>query len=713
MMIRRKESVWRKINIRGRWLRVFLMHPDWLMAAKATAVMGIVILPLEILGYSFFAVTTALGVLAGALSETDDHPRGRVKSLALKVVSFGVSSLSVELLRPWPVLLGGGLGLSTIVFILAGGMGERYRGVTFGAILVGIYAMIGSGISPAWYWQPILLPGGALFYGLISLGILYLHPYRLLDEHLGRGYMALSRYLDEKSHLFPSDRDNQREVRARLALLNVEMVNTLDRIKEVLNSYRDAMDDESDLAPWFHYFMVLQALHERAASSHERYDLLSNDPRSREMMEMIGHTLHELAHASRKFADALLTGSDYQPPASVGWIIQSLFNKIETFGLEKNHPLRLLAANLEQANASFSRLASVPRVPVLPRLLRDDRPLWKKFRDQLSWRHPRLRYAIRLAICFWIGFLISEVADIEKGEWIILTVLFVLQPSYSATRRRLFQRVIGTLSGVISGILIVKLLTLPGQVLLMLTSAFLFFVWLKRQYSVSVVFITIFVLCAFNLISNMGVAVMGPRLADTLIGAFLAMASVRLFWHQWQYKKLPQLLSDALEKNRAYFKAILAEYEHPNTTDDLAYRIARRKAHQADNALAMAWQDIQTEPKKYRQFHQRAFKMTYLNHALLSFISAFGAHRGSVIDNTGEIIIPGKKILDLLGNKSLSPQERHAHMRDVVNELQERLKHHPSKTFQQQQILLYNIADIGRRLAEETADDYSSSNIIE
>ena len=84
MMIRRKESVWRKINLRGRWLRVFLMHPDWLMAAKATAVMGVVILPLEILGYSFFAVTTALGVLAGALSETDDHPRGRVKSLALR-----------------------------------------------------------------------------------------------------------------------------------------------------------------------------------------------------------------------------------------------------------------------------------------------------------------------------------------------------------------------------------------------------------------------------------------------------------------------------------------------------------------------------------------------------------------------------------------------------------------------------------------------------
>ncbi|MGQ1890262.1 FUSC family membrane protein [Thermophagus sp. OGC60D27] len=713
MVIRRRKTVMGKVRLSGRWMRAFLLHPDWMMAAKATMVMGIVILPLEILGYSFFAVTAALGVLAGALSETDDHPRGRIQSLALKVVGFGISSLSVELLRPWPLLLGGGLGLSTIVFILTGGIGERYRGITFGAILVGLYAMIGSEISPAWYWQPLLLPGGALFYGLISLGFLYLRPYRLLDEHLGRGYMALSRYLDEKSHLFPSDKRNQREVRAKLALLNVEMVNTLDRIKDVLNSYRDAMDDESELAPWFHYFMVLQALHERAASSHERYDLLSNDPATRELVELAGHTLHELAHASGLFAEALLAGSHYRRPSSLNWIIQTLLDRVEKLDLDSNHPLRLLVANLEQANASFSRLAEVPDVPVLPKLLRDDRPLWKKFSEQLSFRHPRMRYALRLAICFWIGFLISEVADIEKGEWIILTVLFVLQPSYSATRRRLFQRVLGTLTGVIVGILIVQLLTMPGQVLLMLASAFFFFVWLKKEYSVSVVFITTFVLCAFNLISNIGVAMMVPRLADTLIGAVLALGSVRLLWHQWQYKKLPVLLDDALTRNRNYLEAILAEYEHPNSMDDLEYRIARREAHQADNALAMAWQDIQTEPEKYKSFHRKAFKMTYLNHALLSFISAFGAHRGRAIDVAEGIIDTGRDILKILGDKNLSPVIRQAQMESVVRDLQQRLKQEAPTVNQQQLILLYNIADIGHRLVRETVAGQSSPNIRE
>lgn len=179
--------------------RAFWGEPDRLTAAKATFAIGFLALPMVLLGQPFFAVSLALGALAGALSETDDHPKGRVASMLLKVVAFGISSLSASLLQPYPVLLGLGLSLSTIGFLLIGGLNERYRGVTFGAILVGIYAMIGASIAPAWYWQPILLPLGALVYGLFSLALLRLHPWRPLEEQLARGYLALGRYMELKA----------------------------------------------------------------------------------------------------------------------------------------------------------------------------------------------------------------------------------------------------------------------------------------------------------------------------------------------------------------------------------------------------------------------------------------------------------------------------------------------------------------------------------
>lgn len=689
--------------------RAFWQYPDRLMALRATFAITILAIPLVLAGKSFFAVTLSLGVLAGALSETDDHPRGRVKSLGLKVVSFGISSLSVELLRPYPALLGTGLALSTIVFLLIGGIGERYRGVTFGSILVGIYAMIGSEISPAWYWQPVLLPSGALFYGLISLSLLIYHPWRLLEEQLARGFLALARYMDEKANLFPSDEKTQGEIRNRLALLNVELVNALERCKDVLNSYSDVLRDQSPLRPYLQYFMLLQSLHERAASSHERYDLLSSDPANRPVMDGIGQLLHQLARASRGFAKSLFTGSPYHHPASLDWTVEALTAQFEKSGIGDNHPLTLLIRNLSRSNASLKNLEDSRQTNLIPRLAKDTRPLSRRLRDQLNRNNPRMRYAVRLSVCFLAGFAISEGFGVVKGEWIILTCLFVCQPSYSETRRRLSERILGTLTGVVGGITIVHLLpTREGQLLLMLISAYLFFLWLHRRYSRSVIFITVFVLCAFNLISNEGIAVMIPRLIDTLIGSALAFISVRFLWPDWQQRKLPGLLEQALVKNTRYFEAILDEYKHLGKKDDLDYRIARRQAHQADNALALAWQDMQVEPKKQKQFREQAFTLTYLNHALLSYLSALGAHREEQPESHPEMpVLAGaiQKILNQAGRVAAADSSHQ--ILEILDRIRQ-LMNQAEPGSRQQFVLLYNIAEVTQQLLEQAKAFHSN-----
>ena len=168
--------------------QTFWRHPHQLYALRATISMSLLALPFMIAGKPFYGVTLALGALAGALSETDDHPKGRIKALILTVISFFISSFSVGLLYKNPWLLGIGFVLSTIAFILVGGLGERYRAITFGAVLVGIYAMLGIEISPAWYWQAVLLPLGALIHGLLTLIYLYHKPWRLLDEQMAEGF---------------------------------------------------------------------------------------------------------------------------------------------------------------------------------------------------------------------------------------------------------------------------------------------------------------------------------------------------------------------------------------------------------------------------------------------------------------------------------------------------------------------------------------------
>ncbi|MDF1517994.1 MAG: YccS family putative transporter [Lutibacter sp.] len=682
----------------------FLSNPNRLLAVKATVVIGGLVILMVSINLPFYAVTLGLGALAGALSETDDHPNGRLKSMLLKIVSFAISSFSVELLQPYPALLGIGLALSTIVFIIIGGISERFRGVTFGALLVGIYTMIGTPISPNWYIQPVLLISGAFIYGIFSYILLRLKPYSLLEEQLARGFSALSLYLNEKSKLFPSNELEEKEIKAKLALLNVQTVEALDRCKEVLNSYAESLANQQPLQPYLYYFIVLQSLHERAASSHERYDLLSANPSNSDLIGGIRQLLHELSHATQNFAESLLTGVPYKHPIALDWLTKTIRNSLLNNELKPSLPIKLLIRNLTQAHETLKSIHLNYDTDLLPKLEKVTQTYFERLKVQLNINHPRMHHALRLSISFLIGYAIYKYFHIEKGEWIVLTILFVLQPSYSETRKRLFQRTLGTLGGVIIGILVIKLFSFSGQIALMITSAYLFLFWMKRKYSISIIFITIFVMCAFNIIANKGVDVMAPRLIDTLIGAFISFIVVRFLWPEWQYKKLPNLLSDVILKNTAYLKAILNEYKNPKT-DDLTYRIARREAHRADNALVMVWQNMQLDPQKHQKLKKTAYTLTYLNHALLSYLSALGAHRNQHTKQTLNMLVFENHILKALDESFdwLTTQNNNKieSIESNFEELSTQLLTSNKEAAQIQYILLYNITEVTLQILEQ------------
>ena len=58
---------------------------------------------------------------------------------------------------------------------------------------------------------------------------------------------------------------------------------------------------------------------------------------------------------------------------------------------------------------------------------------------------------VRLATALLAGYVVLHVAHPQHGYWILLTTLFVCQPSYRATWRVLLQRVGGTIAGLVAG----------------------------------------------------------------------------------------------------------------------------------------------------------------------------------------------------------------------------------------------------------------------
>ena len=102
------------------------------------------------------AIPLFLGIIASALSETDDNWEGRVRALLVTLICFLVASCSVELLFPWPWLFALGLGVATFVLIMLGAIGQRYATIASGALILSLYIMISigqqSGVAPEESW---------------------------------------------------------------------------------------------------------------------------------------------------------------------------------------------------------------------------------------------------------------------------------------------------------------------------------------------------------------------------------------------------------------------------------------------------------------------------------------------------------------------------------------------------------------------------------
>lgn len=130
---------------------------------------------------------------------------------------------------------------------------------------------------------------------------------------------------------------------------------------------------------------------------------------------------------------------------------------------------------------------------------------------------------------------------------------------------------------------------------------------------------------AFGLLGIEEKSIILPRFVDTLLGSILSFGAVTVLWPEWQYQRIPELLTNATRCNYEYLKSIISALQ---TSDrDEKFNQKRIAAHHADSALAQAWINMQTDPKQQRRYTSLCAALIYRNHSLLSYVSALGIHQ--------------------------------------------------------------------------------------
>ncbi|MBC2654377.1 TIGR01666 family membrane protein [Pseudomonas sp. MSSRFD41] len=587
-----------------------------------------------------------LGVIASALAETDDSWQGRLNALAVTLVCFSIAALSVELLFPYPWVFAIALALASFGLTMLGALGERYGAIASATLILSVYTMIGvdqrGGAMLDFWHEPLLLVAGAAWYGLLSVLWQAMFSNQPVQQSLARLFRELGYYLKLKASLFEPIR--QLDVEARrleLARQNGKVVAALNSAKEIILHRVGNSRPGSKVSRYLKLYFLAQDIHERASSSHYPYNALADAFFHSDVLFRCQRLLRQQGKACRALAESIQMRQPFVYDSGFAEALSDLQASLEHLRIQSNpawrgllRSLRALAANLGTLDRLLSdasnpdALADATDSSLLDRSPRNLKDVWTRLRTQLTPTSLLFRHALRLPLALSIGYGMVHLIHPSQGYWIILTTLFVCQPNYGATRRKLGQRIIGTAIGLTIAWALFDLFPNPlVQSLFAIAAGVVFFANRATRYTLATAAITLMVLFCFNQVGD-GYGLFLPRLFDTLLGSLIAGLAVFLFLPDWQGRRLNQVLANTLACNSIYLRQIMQQYA-AGKSDDLAYRLARRNAHNADAALSTTLANMLMEPGHFRKEADVGFRFLVLSHTLLSYLSGLGAHRGT------------------------------------------------------------------------------------
>lgn len=602
-----------------------------------------------LLNYQLATIPLTLGVVAAAISDIDDRFSVRIQNLIYTYIGFFITAASVQLLFPYPIAFAIGLIASCIGWILLGSLGRRYATIAYGCLVISVYSMLGVHLFEQWYMQPALLVAGAAWYGLLSTISFLLFPVRKVQDQLAASYTALGSFLFAKSNLFDVDMtpSSYQQSMIDIAMENGKLVAIFNDLRMSLLTRLKGDRGQKDTRRSLQYYFVAQDIHERADSAHIDYQKLAKVFQHSDILFRFQRILSIQGKACQDLAQSILSRTRYTHNKRFKHSFENLRLSLEKLREDGHYDqvrvnaLFALYQNLKSIDAQLQNLETERNLQKIDaehaesQLKDDDLKGWNdimvRVKQHLTPESVLFRHAVRLSIVLFIGYLFIQMTNIAYGYWILLTALFVCQPNFNATKRRLYLRIIGTLIGIIVGLAIIYFIpSIEGQLVMLILSGVLFLELRSKQYAQATAFITILALINFNLDGSAFAAGL-PRFIDTVIGCALAWFGVSFIWPDWKFRRLPRSIQRSLQAQCKYLAEVVEQY-HQGRNNALNYRVVRRTAHNTDAEVASLISTIATEPNIDVNKKSQAFEFLCLSHTFLSYIAALGAHREQIQD---------------------------------------------------------------------------------
>ena len=627
-----------------------------------------VVIPSIILAYlgvlkQFFLFP--LGTIFLALTDMPGPFHRRRNSLILALFFYFSISLVAGLLKDFPILIFLEIIIFGLFFTMLGIYGKRLDIV--GSLTLVVFAIFidgAPGVHSA-LWNACVFSLGAAWFFIVFLLVTVLKPYKLAEQMIGENYIELGKYLRLKSQFYLKNPDFE-AIYSQIFGLEVRIKEHQEATREVVFKTRQMVRESTSTSRLLmQLFLNSFDLHEMLILSTNDYKKLQKSFGDKEILEKINLYLNKLSNELINIGISIQGGMKASPIINISDELHQLHEEffelrnkemnaetLENFMILRQIFLRITEISDEIQTIYKLKTQNIKLVKSLSTGLdlekfvtKDEKLNHKVFINNFSLKSNHFRHAIRITLAMMIGYAISkfQFLNIHKVYWILITILAIMRPVYSITKRRNILRIYGTVAGAIVGFVIVYYITNPIVLLgIFLVCLMLTFSLLKDKYAWAVFFMTVYIFLIFDFMKPGNFNdIFLERLFDTLIAAVIVFLVSYLVLPVWEHQKNKTLILKYIKANDKYFNRIIDILNQKNI-EIQDYKMSRKEAIISLANLSDNFQKMLSDPKDQQKNLENIHLFVTTAHLFTAYVASLSQYalKG---ENYSEIDLSGWK----------------------------------------------------------------------
>ena len=601
-------------------------------------------------GYIQIGLLVSMGALCVSITDNPGPFLHRINGFIVCALLVFVFSTLTGFITHNHLLFGILLPIFCFFFSLIGVYGIRAGSIGIAVMLIIVLQTQFSFSGVEILYRNLYMLAGSCWYIILSTALHRIRPYKLAQQALGEYVLSVSEYLKAKAILYEDGIDYDKSTQ-QLLKTQVTVQEKQNLVTELIFKTRSIVQESTHTGRVLMMaFLDVTDLFEITMASHQNYQKLHKHFAKTNILTEYRQLILSLAGELDKIGIALQIGKKSVYNEEINTYLQKEREHLQELRLSILSPDNVdifisLKHILDTIDDIATRIQTLHYYTTYDKKLRrkkiqapdpedfishqeiDVKILW----DNISFQSNHFRHSLRIALAALSGFLIAQLLHFGHSYWILLTVIVILKPGYSLTKKRNYHRIAGTVLGVI--ISAVFLFFIKEKIFILIVLAITMIgadSFVRKHYFIGVLLITIYVLLMFHLLGQGSFeTIIIDRITDTFIGSALAWAFSYLLLPIWEEDNIEKYMRRILRTDIKYFQLVATKFTGSITTKQ-SLNVARKNSLIALANLSDAFNRMLSEPKSKQSKIEQVHQFVVSSHMLTSHIATLSQYSNSL-----------------------------------------------------------------------------------